>query len=576
MVVRAEMDLGSYDRFFPNQDFMPRGGFGNLIALPLQNKPCVLGNTMFIDPDDPQLKPWPDQWLYLSHVQKISPLQLQALLEKIPPILLGPGTSRKVSQSLREKYPAPKQIRCSFGSKFSVEKSGIPPWMLSQMKHMASIGNPEFFRKQNMRYSTYGTPAFIKCYAEDMSHIHLPRGMQEEISGIAEQAGSRFLIDDQRPTHKKLSFQFSGTLTPSQETVMKSVLRFDMGVLLAPPGAGKTVMGCYAIAKRNLPTLILVHRKPILEQWREHISNLLGMDLDGIGQVGGGKDNQTSVIDLAMIQSLKGIEDLEEFFSPYGFIIVDECHHLPAISFETAIKNAPIRYILGLTATLERRDKLHGLIAMQCGPVRQKMVVEENALVRSLINHETQFNFPDSEQASIQDVFRSLVQDEARTKMIVEDIGKALADGRRCLVLSHWKEHCDQLAQALTQAGRKPYLLVGTLSKKERAAILEEIQDLPPEKELVVVATGQYLGEGFDCPQLDTLFMAFPISFRGKQIQYVGRILREYPGKEKVVVHDYLDARVPVLKKMNAKRLKVYKQMKFSWTDENDLPLFQI
>lgn len=575
MVVRAELDLGSYDRFFPNQDFVPRGGFGNLIALPLQKKCRALGNTEFINGSDSQLSRYVDQWFFLSQVQRVSPLQLEALLEKIPPIMVGHSTpKRSVSASTREKYPAPEQIRCSLRSRFSIEKSGIPPWMLSQIKHLASLPNPEFFKRQNLRLSTYGVPVFVKCYEEDMSHLHLPRGLCDEIKEIFVSAGSRLILEDHRPTTKKLALKFLGLLTPEQEEAIQKVLSYPMGVLVAPPGMGKTVMGCYAVAKRNMPTLILAHRKPILDQWRQQLTKLLGLTDDSIGQIGGGKNRSTEIVDLAMIQSLKRFDDLEEFFSKYGFIVVDECHHIPALTFETTIKQAPSRYILGLTATIERRDKLHGIIAMQCGPVRTKMVSTQTNKTLTLINRETSFIFQGDEKTSIQDTFRDLVQDDERNELIVTDVCEALSKGRRCLVLSHWKEHCDQLIEKLTRKGKTPFLLVGTLGKKQRTAVMEEIQTASHNQGLVIVATGQYLGEGFDCPQIDTLFMAFPISFKGKLIQYVGRIMRDYPGKTSVMVHDYVDSQVPILKRMHARRLRTYKSMQFDWSESQESLLF--
>jgi superfamily II DNA or RNA helicase len=322
-------------------------------------------------------------------------------------------------------------------------------------------------------------------------------------------------------------------------------------------------MGCFAVAKRNVPTLILAHRKPILEQWRVQLGELLGLSSRLIGQVGGGRNRQSGLVDLGMIQSLKRFDDLETFFSRYGFIVVDECHHLPAFTFEACVKRASVRYILGLTATPYRRDGLQEIITLQCGAIRHRMESIENSFSRTLVVRETAFTYSGDGDPPIQEIFRCLVRDDARNELIQKDICQALAHGRRCLILSHWKEHCELLANRLAQSSKTPSVLSGTLGKKRRCAILKSIQDTPPDKELVIVATGQYLGEGFDCPQVDTLFLAFPLSFKGKLVQYVGRALRSHQGKNSVMVYDYVDTQVPILRKMYGRRQKTYKLLRF-------------
>ncbi|MBU2575248.1 MAG: DEAD/DEAH box helicase [Elusimicrobia bacterium] len=571
MDLRGDLDLGSYDRFFPNQDFVPKGGFGNLIAMPLQKKCRAIGNTEFLDGSSTELRAYPDQWAFLSSVQRLTPQQLNASLEVIPFVTIGPGKIESTPEAIRAGYPAPKQIRCEFFSSFSLEKSGIPPWMLSKLKHLASLHNPEFYKMQKLRRSTHMLTRFIKCYREDFSHFHLPRGTREDVNEIARQAGSELICIDRRKVPEPLSLQFHGSLSPEQEKAVQTVLREDMGLLVAPPGAGKTVMGCFAIAKRNLPTLILAHRKPILEQWRKQLTTLLDLEPSQIGRIGGGKKEQNGIIDLAMLQTLARLEDLSALFSKYGFIIVDECHHLPAATFEACIREAPTRYILGLTATPYRRDGLQDILIMQCGPVRHKMSEQMSNLPLQLNVRETEFVCPTEEDTPIQEIFRGIVHDDTRSTLIEQDISAALKQGRRCLVLSQWNEHCRALADKLARKGTTPFVLSGTQGKKERAAILKSIQDTPPDKDLIVVATGQYLGEGFDCPQLDTLFLAFPVSFKGKLIQYVGRIMREHPSKKRVLVYDYRDSQVPVLNKMHARRLKTYKALGFNRDNRKEM-----
>ncbi len=445
----------------------------------------------------------------------------------------------------------------------SLEKSGIPPWMASQIKHVASFHNPKFYERQRLRLSTFQTPRLIRCYQEDISHVHLPRGILDAIREVIANAGSQLLVIDRRNQLDELPFRFLGSLTPLQQKAVSALLSHELGVLVAPPGAGKTVMGCFMVAQRNLPTLILVHRKPILEQWRLQLMSLLGLAARDIGQIGGGRHRPSGTVDLAMIQSLTAIADLEAFFANYSFIIVDECHHLPAITFESCIKRAPARYFLGLTATPYRRDGLQDIITMQCGAIRCKLDDAPTDLSLRLNVRETAFDFQTEEHSSIQDIFRNLVNDDERNTLVEEDVIRALNQGRQCLVLTQWKEHCRSLADRMIQRGKAPFVLNGEIGKNKRSTILAAIENASPEKELLVIATGQYLGEGFDCPRIDTLFLTFPVSFKGKVVQYVGRILRTHHGKNSVIVFDYSDPKVPILSRMHARRLKTYRAMGF-------------
>jgi len=486
----------------------------------------------------------------------------------------------KALQEIERLRQENAQLRKKLGMEVSEPKadynqSGLsssgPDTRVEEAQEARSYGGHELSTSARPRRidSNFSTQEKIKLFRalfrarEDVSHIHLPRGTAEEIKEIVKRAGSKVSLIDQRLVPKKLALKFLGSLMSSQMKAVEAILRYDMGVLVAPPGAGKTVMGCYAVAERNVPTLILAHRKPILDQWRSQIAELLGLSSRLIGQVGGGRHRQSGVIDLGMMQSLKRFDDLEAFFSKYGFIVVDECHHLPAFTFEACVKRASVRYILGLTATPYRRDGLQEIITLQCGSIRHTMEPIENSFSRTLFVRETSFAYSDDGDPPIQEIFRSLVKDDARNELTRADVCQALTEGRRCLILSHWKEHCELLADGLRQRGKTPLVLTGSLGKKTRSAILGSIQDMPSDSELLAIATGQYLGEGFDCPQVDTLFLAFPLSFRGKLVQYVGRALRSHEGKSSVRVYDYVDTQVPILRKMYAKREKTYRSLRF-------------
>jgi superfamily II DNA or RNA helicase len=565
MVMRAEMDLASYDRFFPSQDVLPRGSFGNLIALPLQGKSRTSGNTEFCDPAT--LQPWPDQWAFLSRMQRMSPPALEALCESLLPVRVGPELAATAVEPMPGERPPPPRIDCRVGAMLSLEKAGLPPSLLASVKHLASLHNPTFYERQKLRLSTYQTPRFIKCYQEDLSHLYLPRGVLEQLRSLLGHAGSDLVVTDHRPSLAPLSLRFHGRLTALQATAVDTMLGHDHGVLVAPPGTGKTVMGAAIIAARNLPTLVLVHRKPLLDQWRVQLVETLGLSSNQVGQIGGGKNKPTGMVDLAMIQSLSRLDNPEGLFQRYGAVVIDECHHLPAFSFESCVRRAPARHVLGLTATPYRRDGLQGIITMQCGPIRHTISprdAEPDAPRPHLRVRATDFGLEESDDASIQEVFRALVNDQQRTALVCEDVLAALSQRRRCLVLSQWKDHVHLIAEQLRANGKEPLVLEGGLSKKAREAILADVQHSPADQDLVLVATGQYLGEGFDCPQLDTLFLAFPVAFKGKLVQYTGRLLRPYPGKRTATVYDYADSDVPVLAAMHAKRLRTYRSLGFA------------
>ncbi len=537
MLLRAELDLASYDRFFPSQDVLPKGSFGNLIALPLQGTSLQAGNTLFCD--SATLRPWPDQWLFLSHVRRMPPRQ-------------------------------------------SVAKTGLPPWLLVSVKHLASLHNPEFYQRQKLRLSTWQTPRFVKCYSEDLSHLHLPRGVLEPLRTLLENAGSRLDLADDRPMPAPLParLQLEADLTGLQQEAVEAMLAHDHGVLVAPPGTGKTVMGCAILAARGLPTLVLVHRKPLLDQWHAQLVGTLDLDAKQLGQLGGGRNRPTGVVDLAMIQSLTRLApaDLVALFGRYGLVVVDECHHIPAFSFESCLRRAPVRHVVGLTATPYRRDGLQGIITMQCGPIRHRIAPRDRdaelgvrRLALELRVRPTKFRIaadPDSaEGPPIQAVFRALVDDEQRTALVCGDVLAALAQGRRCLVLSQWKEHVHRLAQRLQDAGTQPIVLEGGLATKTRDRLLAAVQATLPDQDLLVVATGQYLGEGSPAPS--STHCSWPSRWRSREswCSTPARLLRPHPGKRRVTVYDYADSAVAVLHSMHTKRLTTYRTLGFT-----DLP----
>jgi superfamily II DNA or RNA helicase len=560
MASRVEIDLSSYDRLFPSQDVMPKGSFGNLIALPLQGGCRKRGTTVFLDPTT--LDPYEDQWAFLSAVPLASPEALTAIAESVRPLAVG--TEAVDWEQSRDQHPAPPVVHATLAGMLSIERIGLPAWLIAQLKHLASLHNPKFYENERLRLSNHATPRLIRCYVEELDRLALPRGLLDAARHVIESAGSSFELDDQRNDPASIEVSPTITLSPHQQVAVESLIGHDHAVLVAPTGAGKTVMACAVIAAHRVPTLILVDRTPLVEQWKSRLMEHLGLGRRQIGRVAA-PAKSSGIVDIATLQAVARRPDASGLFDGYGLVIVDECHHLPARSFEIAVREARCRRWLGLTATPYRRDGLEAIITMQCGPVRHEIALADTAaaaLTRRLFVHDTQSTAGTGEIGAIQDVFRALVEDQVRTRQIAADVTAAVREGRNVLVLTQWTDHLDHLAAELSQRGMKPLVLRGGLGKKARAAVIDQLNADPAPTGQLLLATGSYLGEGFDSPSLDTLFLAFPLAFKGRVVQYIGRILRTNDIKTDVEVHDYVDPG-PVFRKMHSKRLATYTTLGF-------------
>ncbi len=575
MAVRAELGLDSYDRLFPAQDCLPvKGeGLGNLIALPLQKACRARGTTVFVDPDT--LIPYDHQWGFLAALGRLTPADVRRLAAELRPVAVGPD-ARWLRSSLadlaREQAP-PKVVHAEWSGMLAVRRAGLPPSLLAALKHAASLANPDFYRNENLRISNWNTPRFIRCYVEDLEFLHLPRAMAGKARELIGEAGGRLAITDRRPEPAPIDVRFVGALRDAQPAAVAELARHDLGVLEAPPGSGKTVMGCALIAHHRLPTLVLVDRVPLMDQWRERIAAMLDIDPAHVGQIGGGKTRPTGVIDLAMIQTVARMDDAAEKLAGYGLVIVDEAHHAGAPTVERAIRRIPARRWVGLTATAYRRDGLGPIIFMHCGPKRHVIPLVDPAapdpMARTVHVHHTDLALPDEADttkpgAITSVVFKALANDETRNRQVCDDVCDALARGRDCLVLTRQTTHVETLADLLRERGHAPHTLYATKKAKERREILALLADPPADgPPLLVVATDRYVGEGYDCPRLDTLFLAHPVSFKGSMVQYVGRVLRTHPGKTSVEVHDYVDTHLAVLTAMWRRRARSYTALGF-------------
>jgi superfamily II DNA or RNA helicase len=574
-----QLSMESYDRLFPNQDTMPKGGFGNLIALPLQKEARKLGNTEFLDE---QFHPYPDQWAFLASIRKMNLNEAQSLAneaaktnritgvafssseeENVP--WAARGASKKSLLDLRGQIPS--RIKVTNANQLYIEKEGLPSPLLAEIKRLASFQNPKFYEAQRMRLSTFRIPRIISC-AEDLpKHLAIPRGCWEALRLLLEPLGATIAASDERFAGATIDVEFHGNLTKSQEDAVEKLLQHDIGMFVAPPGVGKTVVGIYLIAQRKRSTLILVHRKPLLEQWQAQLAEFLNLDSTEIGVIGGGKNSCTGRVDVAMLQSLVRKGEVDPLVAEYGHVIVDECHHVPAFSFEQVLKQARARYVTGLTATPYRRDGHHPIISMQCGPVRYQIHSKSAATLRlfkrQLICRRTGFVLPKNDEQTIHEILHALALNENRNQLIFDDVMQALEEKRSPIILTERREHVEILRTKLENFVKHLVVLHGGKAEKERHKIQQLLTEIPEDEERVILATGSYVGEGFDNSRLDALFLAMPISFKGKLHQYAGRILRPRPGKEEVRIYDYVDGDVPMLARMFKKRLKTYRAMGF-------------
>jgi superfamily II DNA or RNA helicase len=580
---RPEIGFKSYDRLFPSQDTMPSGGFGNLIALPLQRRAREKGNSVFVDE---HLDPYPDQWTFLSSLRRLSSSEVTATLSRVeadmPGGLVGvrlpvddenadepwkmTPSRRRIAPPVRE--PLPDKIGIVLADQVYIDRTGLPPSIVAQLIRIAAFQNPDFYRAQAMRLPTYGKPRIISCAELHPHHVALPRGCLDEAIELYRAHGAAPQISDERQPGTPLAVSFLGKLHEVQESAVAALEPHDFGVLAATTAFGKTVIGARMIAARGLNTLVLVHRRQLVDQWRERLRTFLSIDAAAIGTIGGGKRKPTKQIDIALIQSLVRNGEVSDLVGEYGHLIVDECHHLSAASFELVARRSKARYVLGLSATVARKDGHHPIIFMQCGPVRYRVDARSQAATRSFshkaVIRETGFRLAsDLEGQSplqITAVYAALAQDEKRNDRIFDDVLTSLEDGRRPVILTERRDHLDYLRGRFQKFTRNLVVLYGGMSAAERR-IAEEGLRRPDTEERLVLATGRYLGEGFDDASLDTLFLTMPISWRGTLAQYVGRLHREHHAKREVIVYDYVDSGVPLLARMALKRQTGYRSL---------------
>ena len=573
---RHQIGFDSFDRMFPNQDTMPKGGFGNLIALPLQKKARESRFSEFVDE---QLNRIDDQWLFLLQIEKLSKHRISTILTEIPACHGSMGLSQTATSLVDEAMPwetkqaqpegykdIPSQVQIVLSNMIYVEKSGLPQKLMAKIVRLAAFHNPEFYRAQAMRMPIYKIPRVINLSTETDKYLAIPRGCMDDFSKLMSNLGISLNQNDMRFSGEHIDAAFEGTLYREQLLAGTAMLQHDNGILSAATAFGKTVVAIWMIAQRQTNTLVIVHRRQLMNQWIERLKCFLNGT--AIGQIGGGIDKRTGKIDVAIIQSLTHKHTVKELVKDYGMVIVDECHHISAFSFEQVLKSVRAKYVYGLTATPIRKDGHHPIVYMQCGPIRYKVDAKSQTLQRAfthrVITRQTNFSMTkhrEDAKLKITDIYQALVEDPKRNDMILDDIIAAIVAGRSPLVLTERTAHVEFFAHKLAGFSKHIIALRGGMGRRQLKAIMDELHSIPDEDERVIISTGKYIGEGFDDSRLDTLFLTLPISWKGVLQQYAGRLHRDHANKTEVVIYDYVDMNEPMLVNMYRKRIKGYEGM---------------
>ena len=577
----GRMSFHSYDRFFPNQDRMPEGGLGNLVALPLQGQARKNLNTVFVDDDFLAYK---DQWTFLYNIIKLREDDVDKLLSLHVNEEFGALSTS--SESKPWVTPTPQDVtKADFYSTMEIVKAdkiyiplkSISAKVLNHLKRIAAFKNPEFYSKQALRLSTYSVPRIISCFDITDEYLAMPRGCEDAILSFLNDNNVKYTITDETSHGKRISVTFTGKEREEQTDAINALLTYSNGVLHATTAFGKTVTAAAIIARKKVNTLILVHSKALLTQWHERLTEFLDIDFkepeepkkrgrkkvfSPIGCLDSAGNSLHGVIDIALIQSCLDENGVKPFVQDYGMVIVDECHHVSSITFEHVLKNIKAHTVYGLTATPIRKDGQQPIIFMQCGPIRfsadAKSQIAKQSFDRYLIPRFTSYRSITEDRQTITAMYQSLSEDTVRNDLIVKDICKAVDSGRTPIILTNRTSHVTLLAEKLKTTIPNVITLTGSDRTKDKREALQRLQTISPSEPLVIVATGKYVGEGFDYPRLDTLFLALPISWKGLVAQYAGRLHRENEGKKDVRIYDYIDIHEPVCDSMYRKRLKGY------------------
>ena len=589
----GRLSFKSYDRFFPNQDFMPAGGLGNLVALPLQGKARKNGNSVFVNDD---FVPFADQWSYLQGMKKIAAVEVERLVSRYDKEPLGELSRSSESEPWERPHPRPmmktdfpKSIKITRSSGIYIPTENLSAKAVNHLKRIAAFKNPEFYAKLGMRLPVYNLPRIISCSEIKDDYLMLPRGCEEAAVDFFKSNGVEVGIEDKTNPGQRIDVEFMGSLYEEQQRAIEALEAHRCGTLYATTAFGKTVTAAALIARKKVNTLILVHTKALLDQWRERLEEYLSTDFQPeqqskgrgrrkkfqqFGALSSIENTLNGKIDIALLQSCMSDNEVKPFVHHYGMVIVDECHHAPAVNFERVLREVNASYVYGLTATPIRKDGHQPIIFMQCGEIRytvdSKSQQSKQSFRRLLIPRFTSHRNLKADGGNYAQVIDELIENGSRNKLILDDVASNLSEDRTPIILTARTAHVDLLAEECRKICPNVIRLVGNDSAKAKREVMAQLSHVPDDEPLVVVATGKYVGEGFDLPRLDTLMLALPVSWKGLIAQYTGRLHRNYPGKNETRIYDYIDLRVPVCDSMYRKRLHGYKAVGYSIAVANE------
>lgn len=568
---KMSISMSSYDRLFPNQDTMPNWWFWNLIALPFQGKSSKDWNTLFVNE---YFEPLENQQEILANVKRLNNNDILEFLRKNDDDFVEEEEILDEDEIPKRKIPKEiifiNNVECIFDNQIYIKKLKLLPNEVSYLKRLASFTNPVFFEKQKFRMPVYNTPRIITCFEEDSRFLILPRWCLDDIQNTCNKSNVKLIIKDTREKWIEIDFKFAWKLDEKQELAKKELLKYDFWILSATTGFWKTVIWASIISDLKINTLVVVHTRQLLKQWKERLSTFLWVNKREIWQIWDGKEKPNWKLDVAILQSLYKKDNINEVVENYWLVIVDECHHISAFSFEQVLKAVRAKYVYWLTATPIRKDGHHPIIFMQCWNIRYKVNAKQikNDIEKVVIFKETFYkfqNFESTEKFLITDIYNDMVYNETRNNLIVSDITEIVKEGRIPIILSERVEHLNILKEKLNNLDIPIIIYKSWITKKEdleNKKILEEADK--NEIPRIILWTSKLIWEGFDDDRLDTLFLTMPVSWKGRISQYVGRLHRDYKGKNKVMVYDYVD-NMKMLENMCEKRKKAYKSLGYEF-----------
>lgn len=586
-----------YDRMLPAQDSLPEdSAVGNLIALPLQGKALQDGNSAFIDGN---WNAYPNQWETLFNKPRLSQEFLEEKIKEwsntIDDIAANAAESDREKPWNRmqhfNKNDVEGKLHIILANGIYVDNTNLNAAMQNRIRRMAAISNPVFYKNQAIGTSNYDTARWIYLGKDHLSgYIQIPRGLQDELWENIKQADIDYEMEDERQQGRKINVDFKGELRPEQDKALKELIRYDNGILHAATAFGKTVVSSAIIAQKKINTLIILESSALIEQWKEALEKFLNIN-EGlptyetktgrvrkrkslIGTLQGAHDSMTGIIDIAMAGSLCKKGKYHKMMNEYGLVLIDECHHSASETIANVLKEVKAKYVYGVTATPKRGDGLEKINYMLIGPIRYSYTAKEKAKeqgIQHLVYPRFTRTVPPrgviTDKMHPNEAYEIIHNNDVRDEQIIEDVKNCVAAGRTPVVLSRYKDHSEKFYERLKSYADHVFLMTGNNSKKEHRKILEQMHQVDKNESLILIATGSLVGEGFDFPRLDTLFMATPVSFRGVVEQYAGRLNRDYAGKENVIIYDYVDNHIPMFNNMYMKRLKAYKQIGYEFGD---------